>query len=381
MTPEHQLLEQHLADGNLDRAESVARHLLSIEPEDVLAHVGLARLDAARGMVEGAMAQLRELVVENPRTPEPLAYLAVLTEHAGDHDKALDMARRSIELGGEVAPALVLVADDLIDGGEMDSAFDLYQRALRVSPSHSGAWLGAARILSFRGLLGQAEDAYINAVQHGPQRVEAWIELVRLEREGGAHEIAQDNLALALRTHPGHPDLLALAREEDAGAAEDPVRQGINDIRSLLYESQHDRAYAELDRLVEFFPDDQRIVIAKAEVTAATGRGEVPPLVHELNRLVRYDPNAWEPKVALGRLLLLDSAVTNPKMAVAHCEDAWQTSGENPHAGISLMEAWAAVGKLALAAALCKRLAEGDGPEAVIARKIIQDELDAEQGE
>jgi tetratricopeptide (TPR) repeat protein len=371
MTPEHRLLEQHLSEGNLDRAETVARHLLSIEPTDVLALVGLARLEAARGRIEVAMAELKNLVVENPRTPEPLAYLAVLYHHAGDQERALDMARRSIDLGGDVAPALVLVADELLDAGDMDNAFPLYERAVTNAPSHSGAWLGAARILSFRGMLGQAEDAYINSVQHGPQRVDAWVELVRLEREGGALEIAQENLALALRTHPGHPDLLALAREGDAGDEDDPVRTITRDIREMLYKNDSLRALGELDQLVEMFPEDPRIVIAKAEVCAATGRGDVAPLVHELNRMVRYDPNAWEPKVAIGRLLLLDSPVQNPKLAVAHCEDAWQTSGEHPHAGISLVEAWAALGKVALAEALCKRLAEGEGVEADLARRIL----------
>ncbi len=373
MSEENALLEKHLAEGNLDRAESVARHVLGIDPHDVNALVALARLDAARGRIDSALGQLKELVVENPRRPEPLAFLAVLTLHAGDRAQALQLAKRSVSLGGDLAPALTLVADDLLDDGQQEQALRLYQRALRQAPTHSGAWLGTGRILAFRGQLAAAEDAYVQAVQHGPQRVEAWVELVRLEREGGAHEVAADNLALALRTHPGHPDLIELARAGQGGDDDDdPVRQTIQRIRERLLGKDFAGAMLDLDRLVERYPGEPRLLLAKADVTAMTGKGQVPPLVHELVRLTRDQPNAWEPKVALGRLLLLSSPVQNPKLAAAHCEDAWRTSGEHPHAGLALVEAWAALGKRAHAHALLSRLAEGEGAEARVARDILE---------
>lgn len=374
MTEEHALLEKHLAEGNLDRAESVARHLLGLDPHDVIALVALARLDAARGRSDSAASQLRDLVAENPRHPEPLAYLAVLTWHRGDRAQALSLASRSVALGGDVPPALTLVADDLLDQGEHDRALSLYQRALRRAPSHSGAWLGTARILAFRGELANAEDAYVNAVQHGPQRVEAWVELIRLEREGGAHDVAADNLALALRTHPGHPDLVALARESQAERqdANDPLGTATARIRSRLLARDFAGAMLDLDRLAERFPGEPRLLVVKAEVTAMTGKGQVAPLVHELVRVTRAEPNAWEPKVALGRLLLLPSPVQNPKLAAAHCEDAWRTSGEHPFAGLALVEAWTVVGKHAHARALLAKLAEGDGQEAALARERLE---------
>lgn len=373
MAQEHALLEKHLAEGHLDRAESVARHLLAIDPQDTKALVALARLDAARGRADSALRQLKELVAENPRHPEPLGYLAALLWQAGDREQALSLANRSVALAGEVPPALTLVADDLLDHGEHERALTLYERALRQAPTHSGAWLGKARILAFRGQLADAEDAYVNAVQHGPQRVEAWVELIRLERDGGAHEVAADNLALALRTHPGHPDLVALAREGQTSGdgGSDPMRQALARLRSRLLAKDFAGAMLDLDQLAERHAGDPRLVLAKAEVTAMTGKGQVPPLVHELTRMTREDPNAWEPKVALGRLLLLASPLQNPKLAAAHCEDAWRTSGEHPYAGLALVEAWAALGKAAHARALLSRLSEGDGQEAEIARALL----------
>jgi tetratricopeptide (TPR) repeat protein len=374
MSEGYALLDQHLAEGNLDQAESVARHILSADPEDVVARVGLARVDAARGEFDYAMTELKALVSENPREPEPLAYLGVLTSMAGDQAQALKLAQRSIQLGGRVPAALCLVGDELLHEGRLDEALQHYDAALERSPMLSGAWLGRGRILAFKEMLGEAEDAYIQSVEYGPQRVEAWVELVQLEREGGAHEVAQENLALALRAHPGHPDLLALARTDDDDG--DEVDQAIVAVRRAIYRQDHAGALLHLDELVESHLGDPRVAIAKAEVAVVAERGDIPAIVHELNRLVRDRPTAWEPKTALGRLLLVPSPVQNPKMGAAHCEDAWRTSGEHPHAGVGLMEAWAALGKLAHARALALKISEGEGPEAEFARIVLEGEID-----
>lgn len=375
MSEAHQLLEDHLQAGRLDQAESVAHHLLARRPSDVGARVALARLAAARGDMDAAGRALADLVAENPNEGEPLAFLAVLKEQRGDRAEARLAAERAVSLGAEVPSCLCLLADLLLDEGRIDDAAPLYQRALSRAPALSGAWLGLARVLAFRDQLAEAEDAYVNAVQHGPQRVEAWVELVQLERDAGAVEVAEENLALALRTHPGHPDLVALARENEALPG-DPVEAAIHDIRALLFRRDHAGALYALDRLVIEHPEDPRLVLAKAEVHIATGHDEAAPLVHELTRLVRQLPNAWEPKAVLGRLLLRPSPLLNPRMAAAHCEDAWRTSGEHPYAGLGLVEAWAALGKRAFAMALCQRLAEGEGPEAEAARAILAGRID-----
>lgn len=370
----HRFLEEHLRKGRLDQAASLALHLLSLDEGDIRARVALARIDAARGLFDRAFQSLSELVSVFPRAPEPLAYLAVLADQKGDTERALLLARRAIALGAEVPACFSMVADHALDEGRHDEAFDLYERALKIAPTLSSAWLGRARILAFRGQLADAEDAYLQALKHGPQRVKAWVELILLERDAGAREIADENLALALRTHPGHPDLLALVEKK---GPKDPVEDALETIRQRIFLGDGAGAIHALDRLVIEHPEDERLAIAKAEVLIATGFGDIPPVVHELQRLVRAQPNAWEPKLALGRLLLRPSPLMNPRMAAGYCEDAWRTSGEHPRAGLGLVEAWAAIGKRAFAKALCERLAEGEGPEAEIARDILDGRIEA----
>jgi tetratricopeptide (TPR) repeat protein len=374
----YSLLEDHLAGGRLDQAESVARHLLQKDAEDLVARSGLARIEAARGRVDDARAELETLMAENPHAPEPAGYLAVLAEAAGNHEEAFAFAERSLSLGGQIPAVLAMVADRSLDEGDQSRARFLYDRALKITPELSRAWLGMARILAFEGALADAEDAYVNAVTHGPQIVEAWTEMIALEYDAGAEEVARENLAVALRTHPGHPDLVALAARMGAAGQDDPFSQALEELRGYLYTDDFAGGTLVLDRMVQMSPHEPRLAVARGEMAIAMEEGDFPTLIHQLNRMVRIDPNDWEIKNVLGRLLLRPSALQNPRMGAAHCEDAWRISGEHPSAGLGLVEAWAAIGKTALARALCMRLAEVDHPVARIAQLILEPDVEPE---
>lgn len=364
-------LEQQLEAGRLDQAESIVEHLLSHDPGDLRARVALARIDAARGELDRAALLLLDLVAAHPDEPLPLAYLAVLYEQDGEADQARRSAIRAIELGADVPAVWALLGGHMWTDGQVDHAEALFDRALEGAPQLAAAWLGKARVLRHRGLLADAEDAYIRAVEFGPQRVGAWVELIELEAGAGAEEAAAENLALALRSHPGHPDLLALSRQS-AGRAGDAFDAQLRELRELLLKKDLPAATGALQALRGAARDEPRLPLAEAEYCIATGQGDPVPLIHALTRMVRDQPNQWEIKTLLGRLLLRAGPLLNPRLAAAHCEDAWRMSGEHPYAGLGLVEAWAAIGKRAFASALCQRLAASEGAEAAVARAILE---------
>lgn len=370
MRENYKLLEDHIATGRLDQAESMARHILDIEPEDLFAQVGLLRLKAAHGQLEEAMQEMEALVEQFPRKWGPLAYLAVFHHTKGNDATAREMARKAVGIGARVPGCDLILAEDCFDAGELDDALDFYERALAENPVMSSAWHGKGKVLWAQGELAMAEDALVTAVQHGPDHPEAWVDLVKLEQGAGAHEVAAENLVLALRAHPGHKDLLAL-KETEQLAEGDAFAESLLELRRRLYAEDIEGAHDELDGLITEHSDDPRLVVAKGELTLASDIGDIPTLVHELNRLIRADTMSWEPRSVLGRLLLRATPLQNLRMAVAHCEDAWRMSGENPHAAIGLIEAWAASGKRAYARALCTKVADGVGPEAKRARAIL----------
>ena len=90
------LIEQHLNEGRLDQAESLALHVLDRMPDDVSAKVVLARVIAERGRVSEAMTALETLAQQSGH-PEPQGYLAhylaMTAKHDDAREQALEMAR------------------------------------------------------------------------------------------------------------------------------------------------------------------------------------------------------------------------------------------------------------------------------------------------
>ena len=372
------LVEQHLSAGRLDQAESIARHSLSLNPSDVYAGVALARVDAARGYVQRAIESLERMRKKHPKEPEPLAFVAHFEEARGNVERAHALAFQVSALGGEVPVADVILGNIALEDGRAEDALQLFHRALHNHQECAGAWHGRGKVMIQQDELAEAEDALANAVQYGPQLVAAWEELVVLERDAGATEAAEENLAMALKLHPGNPVLVPLKGSLDAIRNQDPLNSVVNDVRNFVRQGELELARQKVAFLEAEHYEDHRTLLARAEYALAGDGGDIAPIIHDLNRFIRAEPSQWEHKCALGRLFIRSSSLQNPRLAMAQCEDAWQISGEHPRAGIGLIEAWASGGKPIYAKALCKKLAEGEGWEADYARSLLEDPEEVE---
>lgn len=373
MSSAHQVLEEHLQNLRLDPAEAMARHMLEQNNDDALAHVAAARISALRGHVDEGIKRLERLLAGNPKQPDALAWLAVFWHEKGDNERALLLARRAVSLGARVPQNDVMLGDDALSRGVLDEAIRFFDRAASSNAKLAPAWIGRGRVLRAQGNLADAEDAFARAVEVAPLRVDAWVNLIEVELEGGADDAAADNLALALKAHPGNRDLLALKANEEKKKADkdDPVERALAEIRQHIYAGDAQAALRALYAVIDQYPGDPRTYVVEAEIAAVSGQGDIPALMNTLTRMVRDRPTAWEPRAALGRLMLRPSPVQNIRMGLAHCEEAWRLSGEHPRAGLFLFEAFAVMDKRALALALGQKLAKGEGPEAVVVRQLL----------
>jgi tetratricopeptide (TPR) repeat protein len=367
------VIEEHLTAGRLDPAEAMARHVLDQNADDPVALVALARVSAVRGNADDGIKRLEKLLAQDPKQPEALAYLAVLWNDKGDSERALLLARRAVGLGARVAQNDAMLGDDALLRGDLDEALRFFDRSVAQNAKLAVAWLGRGRVLRAQAQLADAEDAFARAVELAPLKVEAWVNLVEVEIDGGADDAAEDNLALALRAHPGNPELLAIkAREEQKKKrGDDPVEIALLTIRHQIYSGEIDAAQRGLWTLIDQFPGDSRTYVAEAELSAINGQGDIPQLINTLTRMVRDRPTQWQPRAALGRLMLRNGPMQNLRMGLAHAEEAWRTSGEHPRAGLFLFEAYAVFGKRAHALALGQRLSLTEGPEAALVRQLL----------
>lgn len=370
----YDVLEDHLRAGRLDPAEAMARHLLDGNPGDAQAHLAYARISAARGAVDDGITRLERLLAADARQPDALAWLAVLWLKKGDPDRALLLARRAASLGSRVAEADAMLGHDGLVRGDLDEAAAYFDRAVRHAPTLAAGWLGRGRVWWKKGELADAEEAFAKAVELDPRDVDAWLSLIDVEIEGGADDAADDNIALALKQHPASEPLKARkASQSHKKTHDDPLEQSLTSVRAELYAGNGSAAIEQIDALSSRYPNEVRLLIAEAEVAAVTGQGDVAFFVNELTRLTRERPTWWEPRAALGRLMLRPGPLQNIRAAMAHCEEAFRTSGEHPRAGLFLFEAYALFGKRPFAIALGKRIASGDAIEAGLVRQLLRE--------
>ncbi|MCL6564854.1 MAG: tetratricopeptide repeat protein [Acidobacteriia bacterium] len=158
------LLQQH----EHDEAENLVRRALELEPNHRPALVLRARIAAAAGRTEQAVAQLEALPAPGP---ELLGELVALHLKLGNTARAAECARRAFAEQREQFPLVFEVAEALLEGGAAEAAWELLEE-IRDAMGVAGEYEKLARAL----------DAVAERL---PGRVEPLDRLVEIYRRTG----------------------------------------------------------------------------------------------------------------------------------------------------------------------------------------------------
>ena len=242
MTSTAQLLEQakrQHGEGAFADACASCRHILSLEPENVVA-LSLLGVSAARdGDTATALEMLERALTLGQRDPVFLANLGSVYRQAGRLDDADRCYREALASSPGSIAARFNFANLLQERGATANALAEYVKVLQQSPAHAGALNNTALLLRLEGQLEaaaavwrklvhfEASDPaarcnlgaalveigdidggiaeYRKAIALDPMSVEAWNNLGVALHERGDLEDAIDCLEEAKKLDPSHP--------------------------------------------------------------------------------------------------------------------------------------------------------------------------------
>lgn len=266
--------------GDLDRAESIYRDILSRSPSnaDALHLTGVVLTQ--RGRADEAVPLLRRAITSGGEQPAFLSSLGVAHRCLGAFDEAIAAYRRAVSIAPTHAESWINLGNALADSGEPEEAAEAYERGLASRSDSANGWSGLGAVRLEMGNSDGAVRAFERALSINPGHVET---LRRL----GDHWLDERDLEEAVETYR---DACALA-PEDAGLHD---RLGV----ALQLAGRNEAALASFLRAVEL---DEENGNAQANLGAALQSADrLEEAVSALHRALALMPQSVEAHAALG---------------------------------------------------------------------------------
>jgi tetratricopeptide (TPR) repeat protein len=139
--------DARLALGDDGGAREALRRAVLLDPDDVPAHLLLARLDVRDRRPRDALARLVELDERLPAREEVLELAHPLLLWAGEVERGRELFERAVACAPDLALAHEALGDFLACLGRHEAALSSYRRALALDPTRRAAELKAAHLL------------------------------------------------------------------------------------------------------------------------------------------------------------------------------------------------------------------------------------------
>jgi putative PEP-CTERM system TPR-repeat lipoprotein len=327
--------EAHLRTGDTDEAGAAFREALEIDPENVRAGVGKARLTAADGDIAAARSALQVLGEAHPEAVLVWQTLGMIEYAAQDYAAADAAYTRAIEHGRSAWGDHYRRALARIDSRDLEGARKDTEIVAAAAPGFAGlAYLrGRTHLLENDPAAAVNElDSYLLAAPDDPRAIYyAALALYQSERYVQAEEYLE-RLASRFDASVTTATLLGLTRLQrgDAAGAADAVARFANSDaatpatlevlrRALVAQGRSDEAGRIVSQMVARFPDLASAHLLLAQQLAASGDAE--GAVAQVRTALEQEPDNTQARVLLIRNLLLandsDGALAEAEALVA----------------------------------------------------------------
>jgi tetratricopeptide (TPR) repeat protein len=178
--------------------EKVSADVASLFSEAVRCH--------NRGRLLTAERLYQRILASSTRHADSLHLLGVIATQKGQHERAIDLIRRAIQIQGDVAPFHANLGTCLRSLGRFAEAAESFQKAIALQEDYAEAHNNLGAALRDMGCLDQAEASFRTALRIKPKCGDAHNNLGNLLRETHRHEEALACYRRALEvTRMGHP--------------------------------------------------------------------------------------------------------------------------------------------------------------------------------
>lgn len=202
-------LDEAFDQGDIDRISAELAPLEAAHPGDARVRTFRARLTAAEGDQDQALALLRGVLRDNPaQSAEAEAYLGAILVARDELEAGLKHLTSALERGAEVPAANYAMGVALAAGEQYQEALAFLALAADKMPGSAATFFHAGLCQAQLGEFLKADAAFVMSVRIEPRQVDAWDLLARVRVELGKPEEALEALDEGLKHNPGHPRLM-----------------------------------------------------------------------------------------------------------------------------------------------------------------------------
>ena len=211
-----------------DKAKLALNHVVAIDTQFASAwsHLAFAHyMDARGGFAPSADAfkQMLECAEKSLKIddhqPDAHAMLGCLALHQHEHEKAIELGRKAVELGPSIADNLVILGMILNYSGRADEGIEWIEKAMRLSPHYSDWYLGLIGVGYYAlGRYEQAIAADEARLVRNPDNFFSEFRLAAIYQKLGRNKEARNHAVRALRKNPS----LSLSQIAFSEPYEDP---------------------------------------------------------------------------------------------------------------------------------------------------------------
>jgi cellulose synthase operon protein C len=287
------LVDLNYSQGNVANSVNSLNDLIkgASSPEHTLtAKSKLAEIDVSRREFSAAEPIIADILEKDHRNTTGLRLRAIIRIERGQLDNAIADLREALNDQPKSPDLLLLMATAYERSGKPELADRQYADALKSSGLAPGVALRYVSYLQSRGNVAQAEDVLIEAGKRNPSDVQiltalAQIKLARQDwagalaianafRAAGNNSGVADQIKAAALAGQNKPDASIAALEDAHKTAPDAVQPVVALVSAYVRAGKPDRAESLLNDMLKKFPANAELLVLLGQTQLAKGKSE-----------------------------------------------------------------------------------------------------------